>query len=54
MGRCDLDWIIVLFFIHLDAFRVKKVEESTHETIFTDMTQFAETRSETFQDRFEA
>jgi len=24
MGRCDPDWIIILFFIHLDALRVEK------------------------------
>lgn len=27
MGRCDLDWIIILFSIPLNAFRVGKMEE---------------------------
>ena len=38
MGRCDLDWIIILFFIHINAFRVEKVEESTHGTILLKIT----------------
>jgi hypothetical protein len=33
MGRYDLDWIIILFFIYLDAFRVEKLEESTCRVI---------------------
>jgi len=35
MGRCDLDCIIILFFIHLDALRVEKLEESTNRTILS-------------------
>jgi len=54
MGRCDPNWIIILFFIHLDAFGVEKVEESAHGTIFTDGTQFGKTRFETFQENFDA
>ena len=30
----DTDCIIILFFIHIDAFRVEKLEEPTHKTIF--------------------
>jgi len=37
----DLDWIIILFVIHLDAFKVEKVEESTHMAIFTSWTILA-------------
>ena len=43
-----------MFFIHLDAFGVEKVEELAHEIIFTGETQFRETRSETFRKNFEA
>jgi len=50
----DLDSIIILFFIHLDAFRVEVVEESTHGTVFINWTQFGKTRSRTFQECFEA
>ena len=54
MGRCHSNWIIILFFIHLNGFGVEKVEESTHRTIFTSGTQFRKTRFETFQECFEA
>ena len=37
----DLNWIIILFVIHLDAFGVEKVEESAHRTIFTSGTSLA-------------
>ena len=53
MGRCDPNWIIMLFVIHLDAFGVEKLEDSTHETIFTSRTQFGKTHSETFYKSFE-
>lgn len=53
IGRCDPDWIIILFFIHLDAFREEKVEESSHGTIFTGGTQFGKIGSETFWERFQ-
>ena len=54
MGRCDLNWIIILFSIHLDVFGVEKREESTHETFFTEKTQFGETKSKTLWECFEA
>jgi len=38
MGRCDLKFIIMLFFIHIDAFRVEKMEELVLRTIFTSDT----------------
>ena len=49
-----MNWIIMFFVIHLDAFGVEKVDESSHGTIFTSGTQFGETGSETFQVHFEA
>ena len=48
MERCDPNWIIILFVIHLDAFVVEKLEESSHEVFFIGMTQFSETTSQTF------
>ena len=53
MGRCDLNWIIIFSVIHLNAFGVEKVEESSHGTVFTSETQFGEMGSEAFQERFE-
>lgn len=50
----DLDWIIILFYIHLNAFRVENVEESTHRTIFTGGIQVGKTHFETFRELFEA
>ncbi len=43
-----------MFFIYIDAFRVKKVEESAHGIVFTGGTQFGKTGPETFQENFEA
>ena len=54
MGRFYPNWIILFIFIHLNAFGVEKVEESSHETMFTGRTQFGKTRFETFQVCFEA
>ena len=48
IGRFDLDWIIIFFFIHPNDFRVKKVEESTRMTILTDGMQFGKFGSKTF------
>jgi len=45
---------MILFFIHLDAFGVEKVEELAHVTVFTGGTQFGKTRFETFREHFEA
>jgi len=50
----DPNWIIIFFVIHLNAFGVEKAEESTNETVFTGGTQFGETGSETFWERFES
>jgi hypothetical protein len=33
MGRYDPDWINILFFIYIDAFRVEKMAESTCRVI---------------------
>jgi len=49
IGRCGLNWIIILFFIHIDAFGVEKVDESNHEIVLTSRTQFGETGFETFE-----
>jgi len=54
MGRCDLNWVIILFFIYLDALGLEKVEESTHRTVFSGGTQFGEVGFETFWEHFEA
>lgn len=42
------------FFLHLDAFKMKKLEESTHETLFTRRTQFVKFGSKTLSKNFEA
>ena len=49
-------WIgsLYFFFIHQDDFRVEKVEELVHRTIFTDDTKFGKLGSKTFQEHFEA
>jgi hypothetical protein len=33
MGRYDLDWIIILFFIYLNDFKVEKLEELSWKAI---------------------
>jgi hypothetical protein len=33
MGKYDMDWIIILFFIYPDAFRVETLEESACRVI---------------------
>lgn len=50
----DLDWIIILFFIYLCAFKVEKVEELAHKTLFTGGTKFSKLWSKTFRECFEA
>jgi len=51
----DSHWIIMLFFIYIDSFQSeKKMEESTHMTIFTDRTHFGKLGSETFRENFDA
>lgn len=54
MERCDSDWIIILFFIHLNVFKMEKLKESTHGAIFTNETQFGKLRFETFREQFKA
>jgi len=54
MGRYDSDWIIILFFIHLNAFEVEKVEESYHGAVFIGGTQFGKMGPQTFEECFEA
>ncbi len=36
MGRCDLNRIIILFSIHLDAFKVETPEELAYNNSFVD------------------
>lgn len=48
MWSCDLYWIIVLFVIHLKAFRVENFELSACVTFSIGGTDFGETWSETF------
>ena len=43
-----------MFVIHLDAFRVDKVEKSADMTIFTGRTELGKLGSETFREHFEA
>ena len=48
------DWIIIFFVIHLDAFKVEKMEGSIHWTVFTSGTQFGKVGSENFRECFKA
>jgi len=48
MGSCDLNWIIILFSIHINVFGVEKVEDSAHVTIFTSGTSLAKRGLEPF------
>lgn len=50
----DPDWIIILIFIHINAFRVEKVEDSIHKTILINVSQFGKLRFKTFRMQFEA
>jgi len=50
----DQYWIIILFLIHLDVFKVEKLEELANKIVFTDKTQFGKMGPETFRERFEA
>lgn len=38
VGEPNPDWIIIFFFIHINAFRVEKEEESSHGTAFSSGT----------------
>jgi hypothetical protein len=50
----DLDWIIILFFIHINAFRVEKPEGISLQVHFNSRSQFGKLGFETFQSHFEA
>lgn len=50
----NLDWIIILFVIHLDAFKVAKIEKLAYISSFNGRTQFEDLGSETFQSQFQA
>jgi hypothetical protein len=54
MGRYDPDWIIILFFIYLDAFRVEKIGGINLQGHFSGRSQFGKLGFETFQSHFEA
>lgn len=49
----DPNWIIILFFIHLDVFKEEKLEEPACGNNFVNGTQFGELGSETFYGHFE-
>jgi len=49
-----MDWIIILFLIHIDDFRVEKVKELAQMTIFTSGTQSGKLGFETFEEHFKA
>jgi hypothetical protein len=49
----DLDWIIILFFIYLDAFRVEKVGGIILQGHFSGRSQFGKLGSRTFRGHFE-
>jgi hypothetical protein len=48
------DWIIILFFIYLDAFRVEKIGGINLQGHFSGRSQFGKLGSRTFQSHFEA
>ena len=54
MGWYDPDWIIILFFIYLDAFRVEKFGGIKLQGHFIGRSQFGKLGSRTFQIHFEA
>lgn len=54
ISMVDLDWTIILVFIHVNAFRVEKVEESVHRTLFTSWNYFGKLGFESFWECFEA
>jgi hypothetical protein len=50
----SLDWIIILFVIYLDAFRVEKIGGISLQGHFSGKSQLGKLGSETFQSHFEA
>jgi len=50
----DLDWIIILFFIYLDAFKVEKIGGISLQVHFSGRSQFGKLGSGTFRSHFEA
>jgi hypothetical protein len=50
----DLDWIIILFFIYLDAFIVEKNGGINLQGHFNGRSNFGRLGFETFQSHFEA
>ena len=50
--KLDPHWIIILFGIHLDAFKVENLEESTYISSYISGTQFEELDSKTCQGHF--
>jgi hypothetical protein len=49
-----MDWIIILFFIYLDAFRVEKIGGIDLKGRFSGRSQFGKLGFGTFQSCFEA
>jgi hypothetical protein len=54
MERYDLDWIIILFFIYLNLFRVEKNGGIDLQGHFSGRSQFGKLGSETFRGHFKA
>jgi hypothetical protein len=50
----DLDWIIILFVIYLDPFRVEKIGGINLQGHFSGRSQFGKLGSGTFRGHFEA
>jgi hypothetical protein len=53
MGRYDMDFIIILFFIYLDALRVENIGGISWQGYFNGRSQFENLGFETFQSYFE-
>jgi hypothetical protein len=54
MRRYDPNWIIVLFFIYIDAFKVEKIGGINLQSHFSGKSYFGKLGSETFGIHFEA
>jgi len=54
MGRYDLEWIIILFLIYLDAFKEGKIQGINLQGNFSGRSEFGKLGFETFWSYFEA
>jgi hypothetical protein len=53
MGRYDPEWIIILFFIYLDAFKMEKIGAINLQGHFSGRSQFGKLGFGTLQSHFE-